>query len=241
MLVRWVAQSIPWRNNRELNARDQIFSAWHVQGLGTRPETILLLRAVQPFESLYLTRATNRLNESISSAFSLASSSSSNPLSLPASFTSSSRGTTIPTGNEGQTTARLIVNELDKVRFDPLLVKAVARSLVRGVDVFVTRCQGLVSHFDHINDDMGILIQSGRVDYIGLHGHFNPRAISYTSATYKCLDSQRSVSLTTTIKSCSPRVWRGSKGYFETKHRREFGSPTRSSQSYWHNRYISST
>jgi hypothetical protein len=50
----------------------------------------------------------------------------------------------IPTGNEGQTTARLIVNELDKVRFDPLLIKAVARGAARGVEGFVTRCQGLV-------------------------------------------------------------------------------------------------
>lgn len=106
------------------------------------PETILVLRAIQPFESLYLTRTTNRLNESISSAFSLAS--TSNSLSLSSSFSSASRSATIPTGNEGQTCARTIVNELDKAKFDPLLIQAVAKGVVRGIELFVTKSQALV-------------------------------------------------------------------------------------------------
>ncbi|GAA5906661.1 hypothetical protein JCM5296_006448 [Sporobolomyces johnsonii] len=103
------------------------------------PETVLALRAIQPFETLYLTRSTNRLNEAVSSAFSVSS-------SLASSF--SSRPPSVPTANEGLAAARAVVNELDAARFDPLLVKAVATGASRAVDVFVQRTESLIAH-DH--------------------------------------------------------------------------------------------
>ncbi|GAA5937757.1 uncharacterized protein JCM15063_002108 [Sporobolomyces koalae] len=103
------------------------------------PETVLVLRSIQPFETLYLTRSTNRLTESVSSAFSISS-------SLAASFTS--RPPTAPTANEGLATARAIVNELDAARFDPILVKAVAKGASRAIESFMQRAESLVAH-DH--------------------------------------------------------------------------------------------
>ncbi|GAA5826357.1 hypothetical protein JCM5353_004728 [Sporobolomyces roseus] len=103
------------------------------------PETVLVLRSIQPFETLYLTRSTNRLSDSVSSAFSISS-------SLAASFTS--RPPSAPTANEGLATARAIVNELDAARFDPLLVKAVAKGAGRGVENFIQRAEALIAH-DH--------------------------------------------------------------------------------------------
>ncbi|GAA5999182.1 uncharacterized protein JCM10292_001650 [Rhodotorula paludigena] len=103
------------------------------------PETILVLRAIQPFETLYLTRSANRLTEAVASAFSISS-------SLTASF--STRPPAVPTANEGLTTARAIVNELDAARFDPLLAKAVARGASRATESFIVRAEGLVVH-DH--------------------------------------------------------------------------------------------
>ncbi|GAA5886213.1 hypothetical protein JCM16303_004462 [Sporobolomyces ruberrimus] len=104
------------------------------------PETVLVLRSIQPFETLYLTRSTNRLSESVSSAFSISGS------SLTSSFTS--RPPTAPTANEGLSTARAIVNELDAARFDPILVKAVAKGSSRAIENFIQRAEGLVAH-DH--------------------------------------------------------------------------------------------
>ncbi|BGP41947.1 hypothetical protein JCM10449v2_005944 [Rhodotorula kratochvilovae] len=103
------------------------------------PETVLVLRAIQPFETLYLTRSTNRLTEAVSSAFSISS-------SLTSSF--SARPPSVPTANEGLTTARAIVNELDAARFDPLLAKSIAKGASRAVDTFISRTEGLVAH-DH--------------------------------------------------------------------------------------------
>ncbi|GAA5903350.1 hypothetical protein JCM6882_008146 [Rhodosporidiobolus microsporus] len=103
------------------------------------PETILVLRAIQPFETLYLTRSTNRLTEAVASAFNISS-------SLASSF--SARPPSVPTANEGISTARAIVNELDAARFDPLLVKAIAKGASRTVESFISRAEGLVLH-DH--------------------------------------------------------------------------------------------
>lgn len=100
------------------------------------PETILVFRSILPFENLYLTRSTNRLNEAVSSSFSITS-------SLSASF--SSRPPSVPTANEGLSAARAVVNELDAARFDPLLVKAVARGAAQAMEMFVERAEALVS------------------------------------------------------------------------------------------------
>lgn len=99
------------------------------------PETVLILRSIQPFETLYLTRSTNRLNEAVTSSFSISS-------SLSASF--SSRPPTVPTANEGLSASRAIVNELDAARFDPLLVKAIAKGASRAVELYVQKAEALV-------------------------------------------------------------------------------------------------
>ncbi|GAA5983475.1 hypothetical protein JCM11641_005821 [Rhodosporidiobolus odoratus] len=103
------------------------------------PETILILRSIQPFETLYLTRSSNRLIEAVSSAFNISS-------SLASSF--SGRPPSVPSANEGIATARAVVNELDAARFDPLLVKAVAKGAGRAVESYVSRAESLVAH-DH--------------------------------------------------------------------------------------------
>ncbi|KAM0751898.1 hypothetical protein T439DRAFT_325092 [Meredithblackwellia eburnea MCA 4105] len=103
------------------------------------PETTLVLRSIGPFETLYLTRSTNRLTEAVTSSFNITS-------SLSSSF--SSRPPSVPGPNEGLAVARAIVNELDAARFDPLLVKAVAKGAAKAVEAFVGRADSLVAH-DH--------------------------------------------------------------------------------------------
>lgn len=77
------------------------------------------------FESLYLSRASNRLNEAISQAFA-----------------SGSRG---PPGQaEGINIARAIANELDSAKFDPLLIKATARYAATAIENLVNRADNLV-------------------------------------------------------------------------------------------------
>ncbi|KAF8908809.1 Golgi transport complex subunit 5-domain-containing protein [Mucidula mucida] len=90
------------------------------------PETVLILRALVNFESLYLTRSSSKLNESVGQAFS--------------------GGSRTPPGmNEGINTARTVANELDSARFDPLLVRAVAKNATSTLDMILSRSEGLVS------------------------------------------------------------------------------------------------
>ncbi|KAL8280428.1 hypothetical protein RQP46_007076 [Phenoliferia psychrophenolica] len=103
------------------------------------PETVLVLRSIVAFETLYLTRSTTRLGDAVGSAFSLSS-------SLSASFTS--RAPSVPGPNEGLAAARAVVNELDAARFDPLLVKAVAKGAAQAVEMFVRKADQLIAH-DH--------------------------------------------------------------------------------------------
>jgi len=89
------------------------------------PETIIVLRALSNFESLYLSRSSNRLNETVSQAFS--------------------GGTKSPPGmNEGANIARTVANELDSARFDPLLVRSVAKYAVTSLDLFLSRVDSMV-------------------------------------------------------------------------------------------------
>lgn len=50
-----------------------------------------------------------------------------------------------PSSQDGLATARVLSNELDAARFDPLLVKNVAKSAVKAIDNFLDRAEGLVS------------------------------------------------------------------------------------------------
>ncbi|KAG8921026.1 hypothetical protein FRC01_000475 [Tulasnella sp. 417] len=89
------------------------------------PETVLTLRAISNFESLYLSRSSNRLTETVGSAMS--------------------GGIRVPPGMaEGVTLGRTVVSELDSARFDPLLVKAVAKNAATALDLFLGRVDTLI-------------------------------------------------------------------------------------------------
>jgi hypothetical protein len=90
------------------------------------PETVLVLRAVSNFEALYLSRSTNRMNEAVGSAFA-------------------GGVRTPPTVADGVNIARVISNELDSARFDPLLVRAVAKNATGSLELLMTRVGALVS------------------------------------------------------------------------------------------------
>jgi hypothetical protein len=87
------------------------------------PETVLILRALSTFESLYLSRSSTRLNEAVAQA---------------------TRTSTSPGLNEGVNIARVVVNELDSARFDPLLVRSIAKGAVSSLDGLVGRVENLV-------------------------------------------------------------------------------------------------
>ncbi|KAF8972928.1 Golgi transport complex subunit 5-domain-containing protein [Flammula alnicola] len=90
------------------------------------PETILLLRSLSSVEAQYLSRSSNKINEAVGQAFS--------------------GGTRIPPGaSEGINVARIVVNELDAARFDPLLVRAVAKNTALCLDNVLGRLENLIS------------------------------------------------------------------------------------------------
>lgn len=47
---------------------------------------------------------------------------------------------------EGINIARTVANELDSAKFDPLLVKNVAKYVVSSLDMFLSRVDGQVRH-----------------------------------------------------------------------------------------------
>ncbi|KAJ7755714.1 Golgi transport complex subunit 5-domain-containing protein [Mycena maculata] len=90
------------------------------------PETVLILRALSNFESLYVSRSSNKLNEAVAQAFS--------------------GGARSPPGaNDGVNIARTVANELDSAKFDPLLVRSVAKNVGTSLDMLLSRVDGLVS------------------------------------------------------------------------------------------------
>lgn len=49
-----------------------------------------------------------------------------------------------PGAAEGLQASRTLVNELDAARFDPLLVRSVARNVAKAIDMFEERVDNLV-------------------------------------------------------------------------------------------------
>ena len=84
-----------------------------------------MLRSLSTLELQYLLRSTNKINESVGLAFSTG-------------------GRVPPGASEGTNVARTVANELDAARFDPLLVKAVAKSAATCLDNILSRVEGLV-------------------------------------------------------------------------------------------------
>ncbi|KAH9941012.1 Golgi transport complex subunit 5-domain-containing protein [Amylocystis lapponica] len=90
------------------------------------PETVVVLRALSNFESLYLSRSSNRLNEVVGQAFS--------------------GGSRSPPGMaEGINVARTVANELDSAKFDPLLVRSVAKYVVSSLELLLSRADGMIA------------------------------------------------------------------------------------------------
>ncbi|KAG6886258.1 hypothetical protein C0993_006668 [Termitomyces sp. T159_Od127] len=90
------------------------------------PETIFILRALSSFETSYLSRSSNKLNEAVAQAFS--------------------GGVRTPPGaNEGANIARTVINELDSAKFDPLLVRAVAKNVSSSIDNLLSRVDALAT------------------------------------------------------------------------------------------------
>ncbi|KAG6333689.1 hypothetical protein ID866_5396 [Astraeus odoratus] len=89
-------------------------------------ETILVLRALATFEGLYLSRSSTRLNEMVAQAFSA--------------------GIRAPPGaNEAIGIIRTVTNELDSARFDPLLVRAVAKNVATSLENVATKADTLIA------------------------------------------------------------------------------------------------
>ncbi|CAE7222027.1 unnamed protein product [Rhizoctonia solani] len=86
------------------------------------PETVIVLRSVSAFEQLYLSRSTARMNETIATAVRQSP----------------------PGAPEGLAISRTIVNELDSARFDPLLVKSVAKNVGTALEMLVGRTDSLI-------------------------------------------------------------------------------------------------
>ncbi|GMK58813.1 hypothetical protein CspeluHIS016_0602550 [Cutaneotrichosporon spelunceum] len=128
----WLQQALSNGYPRLLRLFHDFFAkiAVHTDTIYTRetqsPEAVLALRSVSIFESLYLSRSTSRMSDAVSSAMS--------HYSVP-------RGTA-PSATEGVNIARAVTNELDSARFDPLLVRTVARNAVKVLKTLKTRIDG---------------------------------------------------------------------------------------------------
>ena len=92
------------------------------------PEAVLVLRSISSLETLYLNRSTNRMNEAVNSATMSYLSARGNP----------------PGPGDGVAIARIVVSELDSARFDPLLVRTVARNAGRVMDGLISKIDGMV-------------------------------------------------------------------------------------------------
>ncbi|KAJ4494041.1 Golgi transport complex subunit 5-domain-containing protein [Lentinula edodes] len=90
------------------------------------PETVLVLRSLTHFETLYLSRSASKVNEAIAQAF-------------PSNGARASPGS-----NDGVNIARTVTNELDSARFDPLFVRAVAKTVVSGLNTMISRADYLI-------------------------------------------------------------------------------------------------
>ncbi|KAJ8077048.1 hypothetical protein PM082_001471 [Marasmius tenuissimus] len=90
------------------------------------PETVLVLRALSAFESQYLTRSSNKLSEMVGQSFA--------------------GGSRTPPGlTEAVNVTRTFANELDSARFDPLLVRSVAKNVLASIDMILSRTEALVA------------------------------------------------------------------------------------------------
>ncbi|WVR05941.1 hypothetical protein IAU60_002967 [Kwoniella sp. DSM 27419] len=130
----WLQQALSTGYPRLLRLFHDFFAkiAVHTDTVYTRehqsPEAVLVLRSVSTFETLYLSRSTTRMNDAVSAALSQYLSARGNP----------------PGPSEGVSIARTVTNELDSARFDPLLVRTVARNAGKVLDGFIKRIDAML-------------------------------------------------------------------------------------------------
>ncbi|WWD17827.1 hypothetical protein CI109_102270 [Kwoniella shandongensis] len=130
----WLQQALSTGYPRLLRLFHDFFAkiAVHTDTVYTRehqsPEAVLVLRSVSVFETLYLSRSTSRMSEAVSNALQQYLSARGNP----------------PGPSEGVSIARTMTNELDSARFDPLLVRTVARNASKVLDGFVQKIDGML-------------------------------------------------------------------------------------------------
>ncbi|KAJ9113081.1 hypothetical protein QFC20_001968 [Naganishia adeliensis] len=108
------------------------------------PETILILRSVGTFEKLYLARTTNRINEAVNASFA--------------------GGPRQPPGaTDGVTVGRIMVNELDAARIDPLLSWSVSRVVAKTMEYIVSRSETLIAKDFSATSLIGPLATGGQL------------------------------------------------------------------------------
>ncbi|KAK4685489.1 conserved oligomeric Golgi complex subunit 5, partial [Tremellales sp. Uapishka_1] len=128
----WLQQALSVGYPRFLRLFHDFFAkiAVHTDTVYTRehqsPEAVLVLRSIATFETLYLSRSTSRMTDVVNTALSQYVNARGKP----------------PGATEGVSIARTITNDLDSARFDPLLVRTVARNAVKVLD-------GLISKIDN--------------------------------------------------------------------------------------------
>ena len=103
-----------------------------------------------------MSRSSTRMNEAVAQAFS--------------------GGSRAPPGaNEGNNIVRTVTNELDSARFDPLLVRAVAKNAATSLESVVAKADGLVRGLSFARMSLTPLV-AGRVGpfgcyALGAHSH----------------------------------------------------------------------
>jgi len=164
----------------------------------------MILRALSNFEALYLSRSSNRLNESVAQAFA--------------------NGARSPPGmNEGINISRTVANELDSARFDPLLIKAVSKHAVSSLEMMLSRADGLVCFFTRLLcfmvDRDGIFIGRER----SIWGYYDwTDCYSRSNAQWPGCDVF--VSLLVTARKAGERTFRKRIRFRETKHQSALSS-----------------
>ncbi|AFR97956.2 hypothetical protein C343_06110 [Cryptococcus neoformans C23] len=130
----WLQQALSVGYPRLLRLFHDFFSkiAVHTDTVYTQehqsPEAVLVLRSISSFETLYLSRSTNRMSDAVASAVEQYLSARGNP----------------PGPSDGVSIARTMTNELDSARFDPLLVRTVARNAAKILDGFIQTVDGML-------------------------------------------------------------------------------------------------
>lgn len=144
-----------------------LYSPNYFHKLAYSPETILLLRSLSTVEAQYLARSTNKINEAVGQAFS----------GVPRT----------PGTSEGVNVARIVVNELDAARFDPLLVRAVAKNTATCLENITKRLENLVGLACHVLFRFSYMYCLIAVERKGCH--CARWGLRHTAANFECQSS----------------------------------------------------